>query len=64
MKLKDWIKVNDIKVTELEKATGIPHPTLLSYINEKHDISLKNALKIHKATLGAVSLEDMLIEKE
>lgn len=59
MKLKDYIEKNNLSVQKLSEATGIPHPTLLSYVHGKHEVSLKNALKIEKATLGAVTCEDL-----
>lgn len=62
MKLKEYLKLNNLTVTDLAKATNIPHPTLLSYVNETHEPSLKNALKIHNVTLGVVSLDELTKE--
>ena len=64
MKLKDYLQQNDVSITDLQKATDIPYATLLAYIHGKHSPNLKNALKINKATLGAVKLEDMIDEEE
>lgn len=64
MKIKDWLKLNGLSVSDLAKATNIPHATLLSYSDEKHEPSLKNALKIVKATCGAITCEDLVLEKE
>jgi DNA-binding XRE family transcriptional regulator len=64
MKLKDYLTLNKISSGELAKACDIPHPTIISYVNETHEPSLKNALKIVKATMGAVKAEDLVQDRE
>jgi hypothetical protein len=64
MKLKDYLKKNDLRPSDLAEATDIPLPTIISYVSENHEPSLKNALKIQKATLGAIKLEDMVLERK
>lgn len=62
MTLKIFLETTGISVAELSRKTGIPHATLLSYVKGTHEPSLRNALAIEEATLGAVKVENMVKE--
>jgi transcriptional regulator with XRE-family HTH domain len=63
MTLKEYLELNGLTVAEMSRALGLPHATVLSYVNRTHEPSLSNALTIEKITLGVVKSSD-LIKKE
>lgn len=63
MTLKEYLEKNGLSVTDLARALDLPHPTVLSYVNKTHEPSLTNALRIEKATMGAVKVEDLVKQK-
>lgn len=64
MRFKEYLENNNISVKTFSDASGIPIYTLYKYYNSEVEPNLSNALKIHKASLGAVSLESLLLERE
>ena len=63
MNLKNYLKTHNLKPTPWAEKHGLNAPLLSRYLNGK-GISPQNALKIEKATGGAVSCIELLYPEE
>ena len=59
MKLKDYIKQNDLSLTDFAREAGIPVCNVWRYVNGKRP-SFKNFLAIKRATNGEVAEDDFV----
>lgn len=64
MYLKEWLFKNDLDVKHLAEILGVSYGVALYITNETRKVSLLNALKIYKYTLGEVTLEELLFEDD
>ena len=64
MKLKRFLKTTDVSISSFARKTGINANTMLTYVNEKSEPTVTNAIKIIDATVGAVSLKDLKVRKK
>ncbi len=62
MKLREFLENNKIKGEVFAKHVGITHRTLMYALAGK-DVKLATAMKIEKATCGAVTCYDMYLEE-
>jgi hypothetical protein len=62
MRLKEFLQLNKIKGEIFAKHAGITHRTLMYALSGK-DVKLDTAMKIEKATCGAVTCYDMHLDK-
>lgn len=62
MRLKEFLANNKIKGEIFAKHAGITHRTLMYALSGK-DVKLDTAMKIEKATCGAVTCYDMYLDK-
>lgn len=63
MRLKEFLHLNKIKGEIFAKHAGITHRTLMYALSGK-DVKLDTAMKIEKATCGAVTCYDMYLDKD
>lgn len=55
MKLKDWLRFNNISLTDFESMSGVPYQRISEHIRLKKPLSEKHVVKILKVTNGDVS---------
>ena len=63
MNLKEYLSIANISVTRFAASCEIPEATMNTYVNGRSEPSVSNALKIEEKTHGAVSCEDLVLEK-
>lgn len=63
MTLKKFLETTKISIATFSKNTGIKETTLLTYVQQKSEPSVSNAVRIINATHGAVTLEDLKVKK-
>jgi len=59
MKLKTWLKKNEMSLRAFGKKTGIDHTSLYKYTTGERTPRLKVAIKIEKATGGEVRCSEL-----
>ena len=62
MRLREFLELNKIKGEVFAQHAGITHRTLMYALSGK-DVKLDTAMKIEKATCGAVTCYDMYLDK-
>ena len=62
MKLKKYLKDNDISINAFSKKTSLARPTIVRAMEGK-EIYLSCACRIEKATKGEVTLKDLMPTK-
>ena len=63
MKLQDYLEKHEMKAEQLAKKAGV-YPSVLSrFLNGKNPMHPKNARKVSLATLGRVTIEELLYPK-
>ena len=63
MKLHDYLKINNIKLTDFAKKLGVTMPHLSGVTNGRIVCSQKLATKIQSKSDGAVSIEEAMDPK-
>ena len=63
MKLKEYLEKTGISIARFARACDINENTMNTYVHEKAEPSLKNALKIEEMSHGAISLSELIVEK-
>ncbi len=61
MKLRDYLEATSIRQEVFAKHVGITHRTLVNALLGK-EVKLTTAIRIEKATCGAVTCHDMYLE--
>ena len=64
MKLKKYLETTGISIATFAKSCNINENTMNTYVHEKSEPSLSNAIKINETSLGAVKLSDLVIKKD
>lgn len=64
MKLKKYLEAVDTSIARFAQSCGINENTMNTYVHEKSEPSLSNALKIEENSHGAVKLSDLIIKKD
>lgn len=64
MKLKKYLEITGVSIAKFAKACEINENTMNTYVHEKSEPSLKNALKINEESLGVVELEDLIVSRK
>ena len=64
MKLKEYLDVKGIKTKAFAQKAQISLPCVYNIFKEKHDLHLSIAVRIHHATEGFVTYEDLNERKE
>lgn len=57
-KLKDYLKKNKVTVLELSSKMIVPTITIYMWLNGTSRPSIKNAIKLEKATNGEITVYD------
>ena len=64
MKLKEYLEATEISIARFAQSCSINENTMNTYVHEKSEPSLSNALKIEETSHGAVKLSDLVIDKK
>ena len=59
VKLKTWMKRNNITIRKMAKDLKISHNSVFKYQKGETSPNIKNALKIEKYTNGQVTIKDL-----
>jgi len=59
MNLKEFLIKNSMDIQQFSIESGVPAPSLYKIISGDRKASLKNALKIEKATSNHVTVEEL-----
>lgn len=59
MRLAEYLKSRGVTQTELSRLSGVPQPQISKFLGGREP-SLRDAVRLHIATGGAVSLFDLL----
>lgn len=64
MKLKKYLEATEITIARFARSCDINENTMNTYVHEKAEPSITNAIKIEKTTHGAVTIEELALEKK
>ena len=63
MKLNKYLETTNISIARFARACDIHENTMFTYVKEKAEPSLANALKIEEASHGAITLPELILER-
>lgn len=64
MNIKDYLESSDQTTKELADRVGLLPTSLFRFHSNVHSPSLLNAVKLHLASNGKITFEDLLCEKD
>ena len=63
MKLHKYLKDTGISIARFARSCDINENTMNTYVHEKAEPSLKNALTIEEQSHGAITLKELILER-